>query len=112
MAPGFFGKMGDFFKKIGTGIKTGLGKVMEVGKKVLQPVAKVAGKIWDVAKPIATPLIQGFAASKGIDPSLTEFGLGLGENLLGKIAGNKPQEQYDEQEDPGAAQYLKQRRRR
>jgi hypothetical protein len=40
MAPGFFQKAGDFFKKVWGGVKKGVKKVAEVGKKV-----------WDVAKP-------------------------------------------------------------
>jgi hypothetical protein len=49
----------------------------------------------------------------GLPPELTETALNVGENLLGRVAGEKqPEEQqeYEEQRDPGPAYYLRNRR--
>jgi hypothetical protein len=102
MAPGFFGKIGDFFKKVWTGVK-----------KVVQPVANVVKKVWDVAKPIAAPALQMLGSKFGLPPAVTETALGLGEGILGKVAGEEPPpEQYEEEpppqvQDPGASYYLR-----
>jgi hypothetical protein len=115
MAPGFFGKIGDFFKTVWGGVKKVAGKVWDGVKKVAKPIAGVVKKVWDVAKPIAAPALAALAGSKGVPPELVQMGLGVGENLLGKIAGEKPPEeepqpeQYEEEQpyvnDPGPAYY-------
>jgi hypothetical protein len=87
MAPGFFQKAGDFFKK-----------VWDTGKKVVKKAAEVGKKVWDVAKPIAAPAVQMLGAKYGVPSELTGAAMGIGEGLLGRLAGEKPQ-QYEESEE-------------
>ena len=45
MAPGWLAKIGNFFKKVGTGIVKGFRKVKEVGAKMLSKAAPIIENI-------------------------------------------------------------------
>jgi hypothetical protein len=88
MAPGIFGKIGDFFKKGYEFVKEKIVKpVVKVAKKVYQ---KVVRPVWEVAKPIAKTALQAFGASKGMDPNLTGALVDVGEGLADNFLGEKP----------------------
>jgi hypothetical protein len=98
MAPGFFQKAGDFFKK-----------VWDTGKKAVKKVAEVGKKVWDVAKHIAAPALQMLGSKFGVPTELSGAALGIGEGLLGHLAGEKPSYEMEEEvaeeieEEPPAA---------
>jgi hypothetical protein len=75
MAPGLFQKIGDFAKKVWGGIKKGVKKVAEVGKKV-----------WDITKPLAKPALQMLGAKYGVPSEASEASLSIGEGLLGHLS--------------------------
>jgi hypothetical protein len=76
-APGFFSKIGDFFKKTYEFVKD----------KVVKPVAKTVKKVWDFAKPIAKPALQMLGQKYGIPTEVSDVGLDLAEGVVGKLGG-------------------------
>jgi hypothetical protein len=110
MAPGFFQKVGDFFRKVGKGVKKAVQKVGEFGSKVYEKV-----------KPFVAPALKMIGTKYGIPSEAIDTGLSVGEGILNKVGNYTPQEQqqeeeYDEEEpqqstprirDPGPAYYLR-----
>jgi hypothetical protein len=91
MAPGFFAKVGDFFKKAWKGVK-----------KVVKGVAKVGAKVWEKAKPIVAPALKMLGTKYGVPAEVIDVGLGVGEGVLNKVGDHTPegyedQSQYEEQ---------------
>jgi hypothetical protein len=78
MAPGFFSKVGDFFKK-------GFEFVKE---KIVKPVAKTVSKVWEFAKPIAKPALQMLGQRYGVPAEVSGAALNIGEGLVGKLSGD------------------------
>jgi hypothetical protein len=111
MAPGFFGKVGDFFKKAWDG-----------AKKVVKKVANTGAKIWSKVKPMVAPALKMIGTKYGIPSEAIDVGLGVGEGVLNKVGDYTPpeeqeQEQYEEEpeeeiiqrksRDRGPAYYLR-----
>jgi hypothetical protein len=119
MAPGFFAKVGDFFKKAWDG-----------AKKVVKKVANVGAKVWSKVKPLVAPALKVIGTKYGVPAEAIDVGLGVGEGVLNKVGDYTPpeeqsgaypqEEQYEEEpqeeeiiqrgrtKDPGPAYYLRQ----
>jgi hypothetical protein len=101
MAPGFFQKVGDFFKKGFEFVKEKVVKpVVQTVKKVVKKGAQLTKKVWDHVAPFAKPAIQAYAASKGMDPAAAEILLNLGEGAIGALVNNEPPTMRSAEETP------------
>jgi hypothetical protein len=105
MAPGFFQKIGDAFKKTYTFVKDKV--VKPVIQKVIKPVyQKVVKPVWEVAKPFVKTTLQGVAATKGIDPNLVGGLVDAGDGLADSILGEKRPPPPPEPDSTPIVQYV------
>ena len=74
MAPGFWAKVGNFFKKVGTGIVKGLRKVKEIGARVMKKAMPVIQNI---------PIIG--TAVKMVEPGIDYVAQHGGRSMLSPI---------------------------